>query len=77
MVAKTPCYSMVSWRGLGLDMINCFLEKNFYKADIVFIDPEKSNKKAIHVYEKAGFKKIDEFIASWHLVPHILMKLEL
>ena len=41
----------------------------------VLIDPEAANKRAIHVYQKAGFKIIGEFIASWHPVPHYQMEL--
>jgi RimJ/RimL family protein N-acetyltransferase len=41
----------------------------------VLTDPEATNKRAIHVYEKVGFKTIGEFIASWHPVPHYQMEL--
>ena len=41
----------------------------------VLIDPEATNKRAIHVYQKVGFKIIGEFIASWHPVPHYQMEL--
>ncbi len=41
----------------------------------VLIDPEATNKRAIHVYKKVGFKIIGEFIASWHPVPHYQMEL--
>ncbi len=43
----------------------------------MLIDPEATNTKAIHVYEKVGFKIIGEFIASWHPVPHYQMSLEM
>ncbi|MBA2655784.1 MAG: hypothetical protein H0U70_02230 [Tatlockia sp.] len=48
-------------------------------ADIseVFIDPEQGNKRAIHVYQKVGFQIVGDFIASWHPVPHYLMKLDM
>lgn len=32
------------------------------KADTYFIDPNTDNPRAIHVYEKAGFKKVGNFI---------------
>jgi len=41
----------------------------------VLIDPEATNTKAIHVYQKVGFKISHEFIASWHPVPHYQMEL--
>jgi hypothetical protein len=62
-------------KGLSVPMIQGFLEKVHPDKDLVFIDPEEVNKKAIHVYAKAGFEKIDNFIASWHPVPHLLMRL--
>lgn len=63
-------------KGLSTSMIREFIEQKLSYADIIFIDPEASNKKAIHVYEKAGFQKLEKFIASWHPVPHWLMQLE-
>lgn len=62
-------------KGLATPMIKTFLQEKFADVDVVFIDPEATNTKAIHVYEKAGFEKIDDFIASWHPVPHVLMRL--
>lgn len=60
-------------RGLACPMILAFIA--IYCADVkgIFIDPESTNHKAIHVYEKAGFCKIDSFVAPWHPVPHTLM----
>ena len=63
-------------QGLATPLITEFISQIHPDKDIIFIDPETSNSKAIHVYEKAGFKKIDDFIASWHPVPHILMMLK-
>ena len=62
-------------KGLASLMIKTFLQEHFSQDTVVFIDPEATNKKAIHVYEQAGFTIIDEFIASWHPVPHKLMTL--
>ena len=39
------------------------LLKRFAKADTFFIDPNKDNLRATHVYEKAGFKLIGSFAA--------------
>lgn len=33
------------------------------KADTFFIDPDESNPRATHVYEKAGFQKVAEFVS--------------
>ncbi len=57
-------------------MITEFIADKLNNSDIIFIDPEKANSKDIHIYQKAGFEKIDEFTASWHPVPHVLMRLK-
>ena len=64
-------------KGLAAPMIQAFLLDKFPEVDQVFIDPEDSNLRAIHVYEKAGFKQLETFIAEWHSVPHRLMKLDM
>lgn len=64
-------------KGLASIVIKEFLLNHFSDVSEVFIDPEKSNKKAIHVYEKVGFRTLGEFIAPWHPVPHYIMKLNL
>ena len=58
-------------------MIRAFLTSQFSNVKKVLIDPEATNKRAIHVYQKAGFKIIGEFIASWHPVPHYQMELSM
>jgi RimJ/RimL family protein N-acetyltransferase len=62
-------------KGLAVPMIREFLTSQFPNVKKVLIDPEATNKRAIHVYQKAGFKIIGEFIASWHPVPHYQMEL--
>lgn len=62
-------------KGLGVQLIQEFLISQFSNKKEVLIDPEASNTRAIHVYKKAGFKIIGEFIASWHPVPHYQMQL--
>lgn len=62
-------------KGLAVPMIQEFLMTHFSAMKRVLIDPEATNKRAIHVYQKAGFKIIGEFIASWHPVPHYQMEL--
>jgi len=64
-------------KGLAPQMIKEFLLDKFPDTSIVFIDPEQANTKAIHVYEKAGFEKLEQFIASWNPVPHWLMRMKI
>lgn len=64
-------------KGLSVQMIHEFLMSQFSDKKGVLIDPEVTNTRAIHVYKKAGFKIIDEFIAKWHPVPHYKMKLDM
>lgn len=63
-------------KGLAGRMIREFLLDKFFHIKEVFIDPEVANLKALHVYEKEGFIKLEQFIAEWHPVPHWLMKLD-
>ena len=60
-------------KGLGTKLIKDFLLSNFKDATDFLIDPEASNSRAIHVYEKVGFRIVGEFIAPWHPVKHYLM----
>lgn len=64
-------------KGFAAQIIREFLVSHFSDVSEVFIDPEQSNKRAVHVYQKAGFQIIGDFIASWHPVPHYLMRLEM
>ena len=41
--------------------------------EVVLIDPEAANERAVHVYQKLGFRIVETFIAPWHPVPHYLM----
>lgn len=46
-------------------MLQVFLGKYCAEQyDSVFVDPDQENKKAIRVYEKAGFKKVKENLAT-------------
>ncbi|MBL4818540.1 MAG: GNAT family N-acetyltransferase [Deltaproteobacteria bacterium] len=60
-------------KGLGTKLIADFLLTQFPDATDFVIDPEATNARAVHVYEKVGFRKFDEFIAPWHPVPHYRM----
>lgn len=64
-------------KGLAVFMIKEFLKSQFPNVKRVLIDPEATNTRAIHVYEKVGFKITGEFIASWHPVPHFQMELNM
>jgi len=64
-------------KGLAAPMIREFLFSKFSHVKKVLIDPEVTNTRAIHVYQKIGFKIIGEFIASWHPVPHYQMELQI
>ncbi len=63
--------------GLAPSLIREFLIDHFSHVSQVFIDPQQSNTKAVHVYEKVGFKKLAEFIASWCPEPHWMMHLSM
>lgn len=71
------CNASYLGKGLAVPMIQEFLLRQFPTKKRVLIDPEATNKRAIHVYQKTGFKIIGEFIASWHPVPHYLMELHM
>lgn len=64
-------------KGLAPQIIQEFLLSHFSDISEVFIDPEQSNKRAVHVYQKAGFQMVGDFVASWHPVPHYIMKLNM
>lgn len=62
-------------KGIAVPMICGFLTNQFPNMKRILIDPEASNTRAIHVYQKVGFKITREFIANWHPVPHYQMEL--
>ena len=62
-------------KGLAPTLIKKFLLTHFSDVSEVFIDPEKSNERAVHVYQKVGFQIVGDFIAAWNPVPHHIMKL--
>lgn len=57
-------------KGLGAKTLEEFIlfiqEKYDKSADTFFIDPDETNPRAKHVYEKAGFKYIGDFIMAGH-----------
>ncbi len=64
-------------KGFAVEMIREFLTTHFLNMKRILIDPEANNTRAIHVYEKVGFKITGEFIASWHPVLHYQMELNM
>lgn len=64
-------------RGLAHLLINEFIAVECAKASAVFTDPEARNMKAIHVYEKAGFKVQGLYRpiqGNWAGIEHLIMK---
>ena len=57
-------------KGLGartLEEFTLFIREKYDKrADTLFIDPDELNPRAKHIYEKAGFKYIGDFIMAGH-----------
>jgi RimJ/RimL family protein N-acetyltransferase len=64
-------------KGYGAKMIREFLMSQFPYVQEVLIDPEVKNTRAIHVYEKVGFRIVGKFTAKWHPVPHYMMHLDM
>ena len=62
-------------KGIGTEMIREFIKAHCAEVSDVLIDPEVANSRAVHVYEKLGFRVVETFIAPWHPVPHYLMHL--
>jgi RimJ/RimL family protein N-acetyltransferase len=64
-------------KGLSHVLIQEFLTSQFSDAAEVLIDPEATNLRAIHVYQKVGFNIVDEFIPSHSPNPHYMMRLSM
>lgn len=62
-------------KGLSVAMIRAFIRDKFSDYDFFIIDPEVSNTRAIHVYQKAGFRVQGEFCPSFNPIPHLMMRL--
>lgn len=62
-------------KGLSHRLIEEFLLTQFGGVSEVLIDPEKTNTHAVHIYEKVGFKVLEEFIPTWSKEPHYMMRL--
>lgn len=63
-------------KNLSVKMIQALILQHYKEADYFLIDPAKENKKAIYVYQKAGFEILEEFIPEFDPILHIMMRLE-
>ena len=64
-------------KGLAQSVIREFLLSQFGDVEEVLIDPEATNLRAVHVYEKVGFSKIRTFVPSHSPHPHYMMRLRM
>ncbi len=64
-------------KNLSHIIIKEFLSSEFPEVEEVLIDPEASNSRAVHVYEKVGFQILGEFIPSHSPHPHYMMRLDM
>ena len=62
-------------KGFGSRMIESFITTQFSDVDYFIIDPEINNEKATHVYQKAGFRKVAEFVPDFNPRQHIMLRL--
>lgn len=64
-------------KGLSPILIRKFLLSQFPEVAEVLIDPEVTNSRAVHVYQKVGFNILEEFIPSHSPNPHFMMRLNM
>jgi len=64
-------------KGMAHRMIKEFLLSHCTQTDEVLIDPDVKNLRAVHVYEKAGFRIVNEFIPAHSTLPHYIMHLRI
>jgi GNAT superfamily N-acetyltransferase len=64
-------------KGLSSILIREFLLSQFPEVAEVLIDPEATNSRAVHVYQKVGFNILEEFIPSHSPNPHFMMRLNM
>ncbi len=58
-------------------LIQEFLLSQFPHVAEVLIDPEATNLRAVHVYQKVGFRTLGEFIPGHSPNPHYMMRLSM
>lgn len=64
-------------KGLGAQTLKAFAESQAQNVTTFMLDPNPENERAVHVYEKVGFRKVEEFTPDsgpFSGKPHILMK---
>lgn len=64
-------------KSLSPILIREFLLSQFPHVKEVLIDPEATNTRAVHVYQKVGFSIVGEFIPSHSPHPHYMMRLSM
>ena len=64
-------------KGFSHILIQEFLFSQFPQVAEVLIDPDITNSHAIHIYKKAGFTILGEFIPSHSPNPHYMMRLNM
>ena len=69
--------TMYLGKGLSHLLIQEFLLTQFPEVTEVLIDPEATNLRAVHVYQKVGFSILDKFIPSHSPHPHYMMRLNM
>ena len=64
-------------KGIAHQMIQEFLLTHYAHVQEILIDPQVNNRRAIRVYEKAGFSMVEQFTPSHSALPHFLMRLNM
>jgi GNAT superfamily N-acetyltransferase len=64
-------------KGLAHQLIQQFLITQFPTAVEVLIDPQATNERAIHVYKKAGFEMLGEYLPNHSPNLHYMMRLNM
>lgn len=64
-------------KGLAPRVIREFLLSQFPNVKEVLIDPEATNSRAVHVYQKVGFELGETFIPSHSPHPHYMMRMNM
>ncbi|MGE5196696.1 MAG: GNAT family N-acetyltransferase [Anaerolineae bacterium] len=69
----------INYLGKGIShlLIQEFLVRQFPQVAEVLIDPEATNLRAVHVYQKVGFRILGEFIPSHSPNLHYMMRLNM
>lgn len=49
-------------QGYGSGLLSLFIERHCLEADRILVDPDPTNKTAIHIYQKYGFQSLGEHV---------------